>query len=66
MFQPHGIINILPIDLGGKVVSMVVEVIEEHLEYNMLLRCTWFYNIIAIFSLVFKFLRFPNQGKIIR
>jgi hypothetical protein len=40
MFQPHGIITALPIELGGKTVSIVVEVVDETLEYNLLLRRT--------------------------
>jgi hypothetical protein len=65
MFQPHGIITTLPIELGGKTVSVVVEVIDAPLEYNMLLRHTWFYEMTAVVSSVFRVLRFPHQGKII-
>jgi hypothetical protein len=39
MFQPHGILIALPIELGGKTVSIVVEVVDAPLEYNLLLRC---------------------------
>jgi hypothetical protein len=51
MFHPHGIITTLPIELGGKIVSVVVEVIDAPLEYNLLLRCTWFYEMTTIVSL---------------
>jgi hypothetical protein len=37
MFQPHGIITALPIELGGKTVFVVMEVIDAPLEYNLLL-----------------------------
>jgi hypothetical protein len=44
MFHPHGIITTFPIELGGKTVSVVVEVVDAPLEYNLLLGCTWFYE----------------------
>jgi hypothetical protein len=65
MFQPHGIIIALPIELGGKTVSIVVEVIDAPLEYNLLLRCIWFYKMTPIVSSIFRVLRFPHQGKIV-
>jgi hypothetical protein len=65
MFQPHGIITTLPIELGGKIVFVVVEVVDAPLEYNLLLRCTWFYEMTAIVSSVFRVLHFPHQGKIV-
>jgi hypothetical protein len=37
MFHPHGIITTLPIELGGKTVFFVVEVVDAPLEYNLLL-----------------------------
>jgi hypothetical protein len=65
LFQPHGIISVLPINLGGNTLSMEVEVIDSHLEYNMLLMCTWFYEMTSFFSSVFRVLCFPRKGKII-
>lgn len=65
MFQPHGILIALPIELGGKTVSIVVEVVDAPLEYNLLLRQTWFYEMTAIVSSIFRVLRFPHQGKIV-
>jgi hypothetical protein len=64
MFQPYGIITALPMELGGKTVSIVVEVIDTPLEYNMLLGSTWFYQMTAFVSSIFKVLCFPHQGKI--
>jgi hypothetical protein len=40
MFKPHGIITTFPIELGGKTVSVEVEVVDAPLEYNLLLGCT--------------------------
>jgi hypothetical protein len=65
VFQPHGIITTLPIELGCKTISVSMEVINAPLEYNMLLEHTWFYKITAIVSSVFRSLHFPHQGKII-
>jgi hypothetical protein len=65
MFQPHGIITTLPIELGGKTVFVDVEVVDAPLEYNLLLGCTWFYEMTAVVSSVFRVLCFPHQGKIV-
>jgi hypothetical protein len=40
MFQPYGIITSLPIDLGGNIVFIVKETIDESLECNLLLNIT--------------------------
>jgi hypothetical protein len=65
MFQPHGIISALPIDLGGKTIYVDVEVVDAPLEYNLLLERTWFYKMTAILSSVFRVIRIPHQGKIV-
>jgi hypothetical protein len=44
MFQSHGVINTLLIELGGKTIYIVMEVSDAHLEYNLLLDHTWFYE----------------------
>ena len=36
-FQPHGLISALAIALGGKTISIQVEVVDAPLEYNLLL-----------------------------
>jgi hypothetical protein len=65
MFQPHGIITTLPIELGGKTVFVVVEVIDAPLEYNLYSEHTWFYEMTVVVSSVFRVLHFPHQGKIV-
>jgi hypothetical protein len=35
------------------------------LEYNLLLGCTWFYEMTIVVSLVFRVLHFPHQGNIV-
>ena len=41
-FHPYGILNTLLIDLGGKTISVEVEVVDSYREYNLLLRYTVF------------------------
>ena len=36
-FKPHGIIPAFPIELGGKTVSVEVEVVDAPIDYNLLL-----------------------------
>ena len=36
-FQPHGLIPTLSVELGGKIVSIQVEVVDAPLDYNLLL-----------------------------
>jgi hypothetical protein len=56
MFHSHGIIITLPIELGSKTVFVVEEVVDAPLEYNLLLRSTWFYEMTAVVSSIFMFL----------
>lgn len=35
--KPHGIISAFPIDVGGKVVNVKVEIVDANLDYNLLL-----------------------------
>jgi hypothetical protein len=65
MFHAHGIIITLLIKLSGKIVFVAVEVIDEPVEYNLLLGHTWLYEMIAFDSSVFRVLRFPHQGKVV-
>jgi hypothetical protein len=43
VFSPHGILNAFPIELGGKTVTVEVEVVNAPLDYNLLLGRSWFY-----------------------
>ena len=36
-FKPHGIIPTFPVELGGKIVSVEVEVVDTPIDYNLLL-----------------------------
>lgn len=53
LFRLHIILTSLPIELGGKFVSLEVEVVDASLYYDLLLGCTWFYALKAISSSVF-------------
>ena len=37
LFTPHGILTAFPIELGGKTVTVEVEVVNAPLDYNLLL-----------------------------
>jgi len=65
VFNPHRILTTLPIEIGGKIVSIDVEVIDALLDYNLLLGCTWFYTMKVVASTVFQLLCFPHLGKVI-
>jgi hypothetical protein len=64
-FHPHGLLQSLPIQLGGKTVTIDVEVVYAPLDYNLLLGRSWFYAMTFVASSVFRCVQFPNQGKII-
>jgi hypothetical protein len=51
--------------LGGKTVTVDVEVVDAPLDYNLLLGRSWFYAMTVIALLVFRCVQFPHQGKIV-
>jgi hypothetical protein len=53
VFHPHGILQSLPIQLGGKTVTIDVEVVNAPLDYNLLLGRSWFYAMTVISLWVF-------------
>ena len=65
LFSPHGILVAFPIELGGKTVTVEVEVVNAPLDYNLLLGRSWFYPMRAVTSTVYRLVRFPHQGKIV-
>ena len=52
VFKPHRILIALPIEIGGKIVSINVEVIYALLDYNILLGHTCFYAMKVFASIV--------------
>ena len=65
MFTPHGILTTFPIELGGKTVTVEVEVVNAPLDYNLLLRRSRFYPMRAVASTIYRLVRFPHHGKIV-
>ena len=63
-FQPYSFLLDLPIELGGKTVSIQVEVVKAPLDYNILLGRNWFYDMTTVASLIFNLLQFPHQGRL--
>ena len=37
VFKPHGIVPLFPVTLGGKTVTVEVEVVDAPIDYNLLL-----------------------------
>ena len=64
-YKPCGIINNLQVELGGKIVSIDVEVVDGPLDYNILLGRPWVYAMTAIVSTYFRMISFPHKGTII-
>jgi hypothetical protein len=65
LFHPYGIFPAFLIHLGGKTVEVDVEVVDEPLDYNLLLGNNWTYAMTAVVSSVFHTLCFPREGKIV-
>jgi hypothetical protein len=63
VFHPHGLLQSLAVQLGGKTVTVDVEVVNAPLYYNLLLGRSWFYAMTVIASSVFQCVQFPHQGK---
>jgi hypothetical protein len=64
-FYPHGIILAFPVQLGGKMVEVEVEVVDLPLDYNLLLGCNWTYSMVVVVLSIFRTLCFPHQGEIV-
>ena len=54
LFRPHGILPSLKVCLGGKTIAIEVEVVDAHLDYNLLLGRNWMYSMQAIASSLFR------------
>jgi hypothetical protein len=64
-FHPHGLLQSLVVQLGGKTITVDVEVVDAPLDYNLLLGRSWFYAMTVVASSVFRCVQFPHQGKIV-
>ena len=47
-FHPHGIFLAFPVQLGGKMVELDVEVVDVPLDYKLLLGSNWTYAMTVI------------------
>ena len=63
--RSHSIVPSLKVHLGGKTVTIEVEVVDAPLEYNLLLGRNWMYNMQAIASSLFRVVCFPFNRKIV-
>jgi hypothetical protein len=64
-FHPHRLLQSLAVQLGDKTVTVNVEVVDTPLDYNLLLRKSWFYAMTTVALSVFRCVQFPHQGKIV-
>ena len=64
-FSPHRLIISCPIDWGGKIVTMDVEVVDAPIDYNFLLGCNWIHALMAIVSLVSRVVQFLHWWNIV-
>ena len=53
LFTPHGILVAFPIELGGKMVMVEVEVVNAPRDYNLLFGGSWFYPMRVVASTVY-------------
>jgi len=65
LLQPLGILPAFPVQLGGKVVEVDVEVADAPLNYNLLPGHNWTYALTIVLSLIFRALCFPHKWKIV-
>jgi hypothetical protein len=63
-FCPHGLLQSLVVQLGGKTVSVDVEVVDAPLDYNLLLGRSWFYAMTVVASSVFHVYNSPIKVKL--
>jgi hypothetical protein len=64
-FKPYDVLPLLSIMLEGKLVNVEVEAFDAPPDYNLLLGHSWIDAMCTIVSILFCFLRFPHQGKVI-
>ena len=64
-FQPHEILPSLKVQLGGKTITIEVEVVDAPLDYNLSLGRNWMYSMQAVASSLFRVVCFPFNGNIV-
>jgi hypothetical protein len=63
--QPLGTLPEFPITLGGKIVFIDVMVVQDSLDFALLLRRDYFYAMKYIVSTLFRVISFPHDGRIV-
>ena len=54
-----------PIELGGKIVQVDVEVVDAPIDYNILLALSWIHAMMEVVSSVFRLVWIPHQENIV-
>ena len=62
---PIGLFQNVPVCLAGKMVHIDIEVLDTHLDYNILLGWSYMYAMSAITSFVFRIMMLPYEDQII-
>ena len=65
VFKPHGIVLAFPVMLGGKTVTVEVEVVNAPIDYNMLLGQSWTYATEVVLSSYIRCIKFLYEGKLV-
>ena len=65
LFTPHGILTAFPVEQGGEIVTVEVEMVNAPLDYNLLIGRSWFYPMKVIASTIYRLVYFPHKGKIV-
>jgi hypothetical protein len=63
--HPLGILPRFPITLGGKTIFVDVMVVQDPLDFNLLLGCDYVYAMKAILSTLFHVISFPHNGRMV-
>ena len=63
-YTPYGILSNLQVKLRDKIVEIEVEIIDENLDYKILLGRPWIYTMVVVVSTYFRKISFPVQGGI--
>ena len=61
----HFLVSFFPFHLGGKIVSLEVEVVDAQLDNKLSLGRSWTYAMMIFISLVFQILFFSHEGGIV-
>ena len=63
--QPLGTLPQFPITLGGKTVFIDVIVVQDPLDFSLLLRRDYVYAMKSIVSTLFRVIYFPHDGRVV-